>query len=119
MIKQFTQQYKTNSLFSQIIRNIVVKATSTPNPNFFKFVPVGKEVMKDGSTLDFVAEKYSTISPLASKMFQIEGVNRVFYAKDYISVSKLDNSNWDDLKPKLIELIKQQFTTNTPLFIDD
>ena len=37
----------------------------------------------DEGTMDFVH-----ISPLARKLFGIEGVNRVFYGKDYISISK-------------------------------
>lgn len=34
-------------------------------------------------------------SPLAKKMFQIEGVTRVFFGKDFISVTKTEDEDWD------------------------
>ncbi len=46
--------------------------------------------MVDGNTLDFIAPRYAHISPLARKLFSIDGINRVFYGKDYISVSKTE-----------------------------
>jgi len=38
--------------------------------------------------MDFVLEKQAEISPMASKLFMIKGINRVFYGKDFISISK-------------------------------
>lgn len=55
--------------------------------------------MKDSSTMDFIAVRYAHVSPLAKKLFTIDGVNRVFYGKDYISVSKKEESDWNELKP--------------------
>jgi NFU1 iron-sulfur cluster scaffold homolog, mitochondrial len=46
--------------------------------------------MEDG-TMDFVAARYTHISPLAKKLFTVDGVNRVFYGKDYISISKTED----------------------------
>jgi hypothetical protein len=34
-------------------------------------------------------------SPLAKKLFQIEGVTRVFFGKDFISVTKDEDEDWD------------------------
>lgn len=34
-------------------------------------------------------------SPLAKKLFQIDGVTRVFFGKDFVSVTKDDDMNWD------------------------
>jgi hypothetical protein len=34
-------------------------------------------------------------SPLAKKLFQIEGVTRVFFGKDFISVTKTEDEDWD------------------------
>lgn len=63
-----------------------------------KFVP-GKQIMDEG-TMDFVSVKYTHISPLARKIFMIDGVNRVFYGKDYISISKIgEDYDWGILKP--------------------
>ena len=79
------------------LMNLFIQTQSTPNPNFLKFLP-GKIVMKEG-TMDFVAPRYTTISPLARKLFTVDGVTRVFYGKDYISISKKEDIDWGVLKP--------------------
>lgn len=52
--------------------------------------------------MDFVAPRYTHVSPLARKLFNIDGVKRVFYGKDYISVAKGDEGDWN--VKKLISL---------------
>lgn len=44
--------------------------------------------------MDFVAPRYSYVSPLARKLFAIDGVKRVFYGPDYISVAKKEELEW-------------------------
>jgi hypothetical protein len=44
-------------------------------------------------------------SPLAKKLFQIEGVTRVFFGKDFISVTKDEDIDWD------VRLMKRAFTS--------
>lgn len=86
---------------------LFIQAKSTPNPNFLKFIPSGKTVMQDGSTIDFAAVRFTHVSPLAKKLFTVDGVNRVFYGKDYISVSKTEESDWNELKPHIFSLITE------------
>ncbi|KAL4506442.1 hypothetical protein ABPG72_000013 [Tetrahymena utriculariae] len=122
MIGLRTNQYLSkqfNQLNFKNIMNLFIQAKSTPNPNFLKFVPSGKTVMTDGTSLDFIAARYAHVSPLAKKLFTIDGVNRVFYGKDYISISKKEEADWNELKPQIFSLITEQFTGTTPLFTDD
>ena len=49
--------------------------------------------------MDFSAPRFAYSSPLALKLFLLEGVNRVFYGKDFISISKNDETDWNILKP--------------------
>ena len=44
--------------------------------------------------MDFVAPRYAYGSPLAKKLFAIDGVSRVFYGKDHISVAKKEDEDW-------------------------
>jgi hypothetical protein len=44
--------------------------------------------MKDGNTMDFSNIRYTHISPIARKLFGIQGVSRVFLGKDFISITK-------------------------------
>lgn len=93
------------------IQSLFIQAKSTPNPNFLKFIPGGKIVLGD-NTHDFTRAKDAQCSPLAANLFRIDGVDRVFYGRDYISVSKKEGLNWEELKPLIYESIMQHFTPN-------
>lgn len=41
------------------------------------------------------------ISPLASNLFRLEGVESVFFGLDYITITKDSVSNWQLMKPGL------------------
>lgn len=98
-----------------LIRTLKVK--TTPNPLCLKFIP-DKPVMKEG-TCDFSAKEYTTISPLAKELFDINGVNRVFYSTEYISVTKTEFSNWELLQPLVSDSITKYFSENQPLFFEE
>ena len=85
-------------------RFLFIKTAPTPNPSCHKFLP-GKKVTGDGSTMDFSSVRYTTISPLARQLFQIEGITRVFYADDFISVTKGEELEWEVLKPDILSVI--------------
>jgi hypothetical protein len=80
------------------MKNIFIQTKKTPNPNFLKFIPTGKIIMEEG-TMDYSAPRFAYNSPLALKLFLLDGVNRVFYGKDFISISKNDETDWNILKP--------------------
>jgi hypothetical protein len=52
--------------------------------------------------MDFVAARYAYVSPLAKQIFAIDGVNRVFYGRDYISISKKEDADWNVRIPQFI-----------------
>lgn len=86
-------------------------------------MPQGKQVFGD-KTLDITRAKDAQCSPLAAALFRIDGVTRVFYGRDYISVSKKEEINWDQIKPMIFEAIMDQFSTNEkgeekPLMLED
>jgi hypothetical protein len=49
--------------------------------------------------LTFVAKREAMVSPLASKLFRIDGVSSVFFGPDYITVTKDSDSAWQLMKP--------------------
>jgi hypothetical protein len=59
-------------------------------------VPEDIIIMKSG-TMDFTDPKYASISPLALKLFQVQGVKRVFFGKDHISVAKNKLIEWNNI----------------------
>jgi Fe-S cluster biogenesis protein NfuA len=97
--------------------SIFVKTGETPNPNFLKFYP-GKEVMPEGETFDISNKKEALISPLATKLFDVKGVTRIFYGNNYISVGKEELTDWADVKPLIIDEIVKFYSTQTELFTE-
>ena len=83
-----------NNILLQIRKGVSIELMKTPNPNFMKFVPVGHKVLGGEGTLDISSVEYSTISPLAEDLFKIEGVTRVFYGSDYLSIAKDEDIDW-------------------------
>ena len=103
-------------MLGMLRRSIHIVTQGTPNPHSLKFVP-GKDVTGDlSTTIDFSAAKFATISPLAQTLFSVDGVTRVFYGKDFISVTKEENLPWEDVVSELSELIKAHYLSGEPLF---
>ena len=65
-----------------------IQTEETPNPASLKFLP-GVIVMDKG-TAELNAEN-AFKSPLAEKLFQVDGVTLVFFGHDFISVTKDDD----------------------------
>ena len=77
-----------------------IQTEDTPNPETLKFIP-GNIILNNG-TADFSNKEASSNSPLASKLFQIEGVRRVFLGTNFISVTKDTHLDWNALKPSIL-----------------
>ena len=69
--------------------------------------------------MDFSNIRYTTISPLARQLFQIEGITRVFYADDFISVTKEEKLEWEVLKPDVLSVITEHYTRGQRLFTEE
>jgi len=79
----------------------------------------GKPVMTDGGTADFPHIRHTHVSPLARQLFGIDGVTRVFFAKDFISITKEDTLDWALLKPEVLGIITDHYTKGMPLFTEE
>ena len=75
--------------------------------------------MVDGGTMDFSEMKYTHVSPMARQLFGIDGVTRVFYGKDFISVSKEEEIGWECLKPEILGIITDHYSKGLPLFTEE
>ncbi len=90
-----------------------IQTESTPNPATLKFIP-GRAVMGEGAVADFPDAGSSARSPLASALFALPQVSRVFFGADFISVTKADGE-WQHLKPAILGAIMEHFTQGLPL----
>lgn len=94
-----------------------IQTERTPNPATLKFLP-GEAVMSSG-TADFRDSDSAERSPLAQRLFQVEGVTGVFFGGDFVSVSKSDDADWQSLKPVILGVIMEHFVAGYPLLLDD
>jgi Fe-S cluster biogenesis protein NfuA len=83
-----------------------IQTEATPNPATLKFIP-GQPVLGEG-TLEFRAPVEAENSPLATRLFEIEGVEGVFFGSDFISVTKGD-TEWQQLKPAILGAIMEHY----------
>ncbi len=93
-----------------------IQTEETPNPGTLKFIP-GQTVMTEG-TKDFPSNKEASSSPLAESLFKVDGVTRLYYGDDFITVTKSEASNWQTLKPHIIEVIMDHFSSGKSLFVE-
>ena len=56
-------------------------------------------------------------SPLAQRLFAVDGVTGVFLGADFVSVSKDDALDWYRLKPAVLGAIMEHFTPGEPVFL--
>jgi Scaffold protein Nfu/NifU N terminal len=59
---------------------------------------------------NFSSARDAMASPLALKLFQIDGVVGVFFGSDFITVTKSDDYAWSLLKPEIFAAIMEHFT---------
>jgi Fe-S cluster biogenesis protein NfuA len=93
-----------------------IQTETTPNPATLKFLP-GRTVLADG-TLDMRAKADAEQSPLALRLFEVDGVSGVFFGTDFIAVTK-SGGEWHQLKPALLGAIMEHFMSGAPVVNSD
>ena len=93
-----------------------VQTEITPNPNALKFLP-GKKVSNDGSFE--ITKKEEIDNDLVRNLLSINGVTGVFLGADFISINKLENIEWDEIKHIVISLINDFYSTGKESVIEN
>ena len=93
-----------------------IQTEQTPNPATLKFLP-GREVL-GSETAYFTDAESARRSPLAERLFQVDGVTGVFLGSDFITVTKADEKEWFLLKPALLGVIMEHFTAKRPVLFE-
>ncbi|MGA9250904.1 MAG: NifU family protein [Roseobacter sp.] len=94
-----------------------IQTESTPNPATLKFLP-GQTVL-DMGTADFPNSETADKSPLATRIFDVDGVSGVFFGNDFVTVTKADTVDWDHIKPALLGAIMEHFQSGQPVMDGD
>jgi Fe-S cluster biogenesis protein NfuA len=90
-----------------------IQTESTPNPATLKFLP-GQAVLGTG-TADFPSAEAADASPLARRVFAVDGVAAVFFGTDFVTVTKTDAVAWDHIKPAILGTIMEHFQSGQPV----
>src|SRR3954470_16412820 len=93
-----------------------IQTEETPNPATLKFLP-GRAVVESGN-VDFATSEGASRSPLADRLFKVEGVERVFLGQDFVTVTKSDQKDWAVLKPALLGVIMEHFVSGQPVLLE-
>jgi Fe-S cluster biogenesis protein NfuA len=99
------------------LNTMFIQTEPTPNPAVLKFLP-GRELLASG-TREFRDEAEARASPLAESLFAVPGVTRVFFAGEYLTVTKAEDQDWSWLKAPILAAIMDHFTGGQALLRDD
>lgn len=85
---------------------ITVYVEMTPNPNTMKFV-ANKYLLITGESVEFTAQSEAKgYSPLAEELFNFPFVKGVFFAANFVTITKNEAISWDFVTMELREFIK-------------
>ncbi len=90
-----------------------IQTESTPNPATLKFLP-GQTVLEAG-TADFPSAEAAEKSPLAQRIFGVDGVTGVFFGNDFVTVTKSEAAEWDHMKPAILGAIMEHYQSGQPI----
>ena len=93
-----------------------IQTQDTPNPATLKFIP-GVPVMSQG-TAEFGDVDAAKPSPLAHRLFQIDGITNVFLGSDFVAVTKSASLEWFALKPAILAGIMEHYASGLPVMED-
>jgi Fe-S cluster biogenesis protein NfuA len=85
----------------------------TPNPASLKFV-VDRMLMRGGSA-DFPRVEDTEDAPVARRLFDLKFVNGVFVGSNFITITKRDDFQWEDVIPVVKDFLKAYFNSDQPL----
>ena len=89
-----------------------IQTQQTPNPLTLKFFP-GVPVMGDRPPMEVRSISQATGFLLAQKLLNLGGIHHLFFAQDFVSVTKYPEPGWSALKPDILGTLVDYFTLHT------
>lgn len=100
-----------------INQEVYVSLEFTPNPNTLKY-SVNRELLDKGAANFTKKEDADTRSPLAAKLFAISGIAGVMIGKNFVTVTKTDEGDWDVVHKSCSTVIEQHLAKGEPVLLD-
>lgn len=99
--------------------NLVVSIYTemTPNPETMKFV--ANKLLYPGKSIDFPEPESAAPSPLAGELFGFPFVKGVFIASNFVTLTKMPETDWEDIKPSIRQFLKDYLEQGRPIIHED
>lgn len=91
---------------------ITVYTETTPNPATMKFIV--NKLLINGS-IDYATKESAEESAFAKELYKFNFVNGVFFASNFVTITKVEDANWADIEPILKEFVKGAVESELPL----
>ncbi len=89
----------------------MIQTEQTPNPNSLKFL--SEKTVSTIGTEEFQKKEIAKIkNPFIKGLLDLNGVELILLAENFITVKKDENIKWDELKPVIISHINDYFQKN-------
>lgn len=100
------------------IRNLFIQTAETPNEQALKFLP-SMQILAENETREFLSGREAACSPLALKLFSVDGIKSIMFGSNFITIEKLNNDlNWSLLKPEIFSILTEYLTNGTPIITE-
>ncbi|PIA13691.1 HIRA-interacting protein 5 [Coemansia reversa NRRL 1564] len=102
-------------------RTMFIQTSTTPNEDALQFIPGVPVLNKDNGatsdmrTIEFTSPREGLKSPLATRLFAIEGVRGVMFGSDFVTVRKDPDYPWQLMKPDIYAAIMDHFSSGRAL----
>lgn len=91
-----------------------IQTENTPNPASLKFIPEGMIIAGDNQVEFKNQSQAQGKSILAEQLFEINGVEAIFFGKDFVTITKNSDKNWPDIKTEILTTIMDFCLLNKP-----
>ncbi len=93
-----------------------IQTENTPNPATIKFLP-GQNI-SGRESVEFKNAQVAISSPLAQRLFVLDGVETVFLGSDFVAVTKSISASWESLKPLVLAALMEHLSTGQPIMLE-
>ena len=90
----------------------------TPNPSTLKYV-VDRPLLPSGALNLTTREKAEAVSPLATRLFNIQGVSAVMLGTNFVTVTKGEEGEWDELNDAVMQNLDEHLSAGQPIVSGD
>jgi hypothetical protein len=75
--------------------------------------------LEKGGSADFSSFRNAQKSPLARRLFKIDGVTGVFFGSEFVTVTISDEAEWSIVRPDVFSAIQDHYASGEPAVTEE